>query len=195
MLIQPLSYLTSGASTGRLIQVGQYYQGGYVAYTSGTYPNQIGLIVAPTDATGSGVGWQAQTYSSVTTNAAYGQGATNTTNIIAQSSTATVAATLCSNYSNDGYDDWFLPSQTELTNVRNNVLLLPNSGSFYGVGNTPAIVGLYWASNSNASNTAFCIDFGSTNTYAGNVTTVFRDGQTAPGPARVRPCRYVTLPT
>lgn len=192
MLVQPFGFQTLTGNRGRLVQIGQYYQGGYIAYLQGSYPNQEGLIVAPTDATGSAVSWQEQTYSAVTTNSAYGQGATNTTNIITQSTTATVAATLCTDYSNAGYTDWFLPSQTELTYVRNNVLLLPNSGSFVGVGTTPAIVSLYWTSYSFAFNTAKCIDFGDTNTYVGNVTDTFRDGQTSPGPGRVRPCRYIT---
>ena len=193
MLVNPFGYNSTTGNRGRLVSLGEYYQGGYIAYVTGTYPNQSGLIIAPTDATGSGTSWQTQTYSSINgLSAAYGSGQQNTTNIIAQSSTATVAATLCNNYANDGYTDWFLPSQTELTNVRNNVLLLPNSGSFYGVDANPAIVALYWTSYSNAFNTANCVDFGNTNTYVGNIATAFRDGQTAPGPARVRPCRYIT---
>lgn len=196
MLIQPFSFLSSGINTGRLIRVGQYYQGGIVAYVDGTYPNQTGLIIATTDVTGSTTSWQEQTYSTISgLSSAYGSGQTNTTNILAQSSTATIAATLCNDYSIDGYNDWFLPSQTELSYVRGNISLLPNSGSFFGVDSAPAIVSLYWTSYSNAFNTARCIDFGDTGTYVGNVATAFRDGVSAPGPARVRPCRYVTQPT
>jgi len=193
MIVAPFSFLGNTQNTGRLIYLGQYYQGGYIAYLTGTYPNQTGLIIAPTDATGSQVSWQLQTYSNITgLSAAYGSGQSNTTNILAQSSTATPAATLCNDYSNDGYTDWFLPSETELSNVRNNLSLLPNSASFVDAYADPAVVSLYWTSYSNASNTARAVDFGNTNTYVGNVTSPFREQPAVPPAGRVRPCRYIS---
>lgn len=197
MLIQPFGFLGNPSNTGRFLYIGQYYQGGYVAYLQGNYPNQTGLIIAVNDATGSTVGWQEQTYSTITgLSATYGSGQTNTTNIITQSTTATVAATLCNNYSSSfggiTYNDWFLPSEQELLNVRANLLLLPNRGNFFGVYDAPPIVSLYWTSYSNAINTANSIDFGGTNTYINNIAVAFRDGVSGPGPARVRACRYIT---
>ena len=153
MLIEPFGFLGSSSNTGRLLYIGQYYQGGYIAYLEGEYPNQTGLIIGVNDATGSTTSWQEQTFSTITgLSAAYGDGQTNTTNIITQSTTATIAATLCNNYSSSfggiTYNDWFLPSQIELSYVRSNVFLLPNNGNFVGVDDFPAIVSLYWTSYS-----------------------------------------------
>jgi hypothetical protein len=193
MIVNPFAFNSTTGNRGRLVSVGQYYQGGYIAYLTGTYPNQTGLIIAPTDVTGSNVSWQLQTYNGISgLSAAYGSGQSNTTAILAQSTTATPAATLCDNYVNDGYTDWFLPSQDELSNVRNNLSLLPNSGSFYGVGADPAIVALYWTSYSLAFNTAQAVDFGNTNTYSGNIAAPFREQPAIPPAGRVRPCRYIT---
>jgi hypothetical protein len=195
MIVAPFSFLGNTQNTGRLVRVGQYYQGGYIAFIQGEYPNQTGLIIAPTDVTANIESWQLQTYSNISgLSQAYGSGQLNTNAILAQSSTATPAATLCNDYSNDGYTDWFLPSETELTNVRNNLALIPNSGSFVGAGvNNPPIVSLYWTSYSNTINTAISIDFGDTNTYVGNRTGVFKQiGGGTPSGARVRPCRYIT---
>jgi hypothetical protein len=194
MLVNPFSFLGSTQNTGRLVRVGQYYQGGFIAFIQGAYPNQTGLIIAPTDVTANIESWQLQSYSSISgLSQAYGSGQSNTTAILAQSSTATPAATLCNNYSNDGYTDWFLPSENELTNVRNNLSLLPNSGSFVNAYTQPPVVSLYWTSFSNAFNTAIAIDFGGSGTYIGNRTAAFRQaGSGTPSGARVRPCRYIT---
>ena len=75
--------------------IGNYYQGGYIAYLD-LNSNQ-GLIVSPTDLTGSRCAWEAEPYQTITTTNTYGSGQTNTNNILASTS-ATPAAELCNSY-------------------------------------------------------------------------------------------------
>lgn len=180
--------------TGGGFATGSYMQGGFLVWADES-TNQ-GLIVSPTDLSGSECAWQNQPYQSVTTTNTYGSGQTNTTNILA-STVATPAAELCDAYSNDGYSDWFLPNQTELLLVFNayNIGAIDNANirgfrTYPGAGTQG-----YWTSYSVASNTARFVDFQVPSSYAGQVGNGFRDsGPVSPGPGLwVRACRYVTF--
>lgn len=165
--------------------VGNYYQGGYIAYLD-LNSNQ-GLIVSPTDLTGSRCAWEVEPYQTITTTNTYGSGQTNTTNILASTS-ATPAAELCDTYVNQGYDDWFLPNTNELLKVFDAF----NLGRLKRANIQSSI---YWTSYSLAFNTAQFVDFAIPSVYGGQVGNGFRCcGPSSPGPgAWVRACRYITF--
>lgn len=173
-------------SSTDVFNTGSYYQGGFVVWSNPS-TNQ-GLIVSPTDLSGSQVTWQFQPYESVTTSNTYGTGQTNTTNILA-STVPTVAAELCDVYSNDGYSDWFLPNTTEMLYV-----FRAYSAGFLQLANLRT--SLYWTSYSVGFNTAQFVDFAVPSSYLGQVGDGFRDaGPSTPGPGCwVRACRYITFP-
>lgn len=167
------------------IGVGNYYQGGYIAYFDLT--TKQGLIVSPTDLSGSQCAWQNQPYEAVTTSDTYGQGAQNTTNILA-STVATPAAELCDAYTNQGYNDWFLPNLNELKLV----FTAYSQGKLTRANIQPSV---YWTSYSQAFNTAWFVDFAIPSVYANNEGQGIRDsGPSSPGPGCwVRACRYITF--
>ena len=164
---------------------GSYYQGGYVVFANET-TNQ-GLIVSPTDLTGSQVPWEREPYQTITTTNTYGSGQTNTTNILASSS-PTPAAELCDSYSNDGYSDWFLPNTTEMLFV----FRAYAEGALVNANIRPS---LYWTSFSVNFNTAQFVDFAIPSSYLNQTGNGFRCcGPSSPGPGLwVRACRYVTF--
>lgn len=166
--------------------IGNYYQGGYIAYLD-LNSNQ-GLIVSPTDLTGSRCAWEAEPYQTITTTNTYGSGQTNTNNILASTS-ATPAAELCNSYINQGYDDWFLPNTNELLKVFDAYHYLGK------LGRANIQPSLYWTSYSVAFNTAQFVDFAVPSSYGGQVGNGFRCcGPSSPGPGLwVRACRYITF--
>jgi hypothetical protein len=176
MLVQALSYNT------QKLKVGIFYQGGIIVYVNSSIKQ--GLIAATADITGGAMPWQTGDYTTITTSNTYGQGLQNTINIDA-AATTTPAATACLNYTLNGYDDWFLPNQTEL-------LLLKSARTFVpGLSNT-----VYWTSWSNESNTARMNDFNPTTPYSpnGQVNGFRCCGLSSPGPGGlVRACRYITF--
>jgi hypothetical protein len=170
---------------GRGLGLGNYFQGGFVTYLDTA--NKQGLIVSPTDLSGSQCAWEIQPYQTVTTTNTYGSGQTNTNNILALTN-STPAAELCDAYSNDGYSDWFLPNTNEMLKVFNTYNLgLINQANL--------IPSPYWTSYSLAFTTAQFVDFARPSSYVGQVGDGFRDsGPSSPGPGCwVRACRYITF--
>jgi hypothetical protein len=177
------------------IGVGNYYQGGYIVYYNPV--TKGGLIVSPTDLSGSQCAWETQPYQTISTTNTYGSGQANTTNILASSS-PTPAAELCNDYVNEGYNDWFLPNQNEMLLVWDAY----NSGRLnranirgyidYPPGTSPT---LYWTSYSQNFSTAQFVDFAKPSSYANQTGNGFRDsGPSSPGPGCwVRACRYITV--
>jgi hypothetical protein len=132
MLIQPFGFNATGKPTGRLLSLGLYYQGGYVAYLSGNYPNQSGLIVSPVEISSS-MSWPDIGGQVTPTTTAYGQGYNNTDQAY-QVGYTTNGIGNCWNYSNDGYTDWFMPSLDELIFVIQNKSFIPytlNAASYH----------------------------------------------------------------
>ena len=175
--------------------IGNYYQGGYIVSFNQT--TKTGLIVSPTDLSGSLCAWEKEPYQTSSTSNTYGSGQTNTTNILASSS-PTPAAELCNDYVNQGYNDWFLPNTTEMLLVWNayfaGKLDRANIKGYrtYPPGTTPT---LYWTSYSLAFNTAQFVDFANPSSYLNQTGDGFRaSGPSSPGPGCwVRACRYITF--
>jgi hypothetical protein len=141
--------------------IGDTYQGGFVFYLDGSGG---GLIAALSDQS-SGIQWH-NGADSITdaTATAIGTGSSNTGLIIAsQGGTAgsyTYAAGICADYTvDDGgvtYDDWFLPSQDELNEMRQNI----GQGNTSGSGNVGEFLdGFYWSSTEYSNHAAWLQNF------------------------------------
>lgn len=121
----------------KIYSIGDTYGGGIIYYLDNT--NKHGLIAALIDQS-QGHKWDSGATASIYAGAvgtAIGTGSTNTSKIIAVIGNGNNAASVCVNYHGGGYNDWFLPSQDELTR------LLGTSVSFgWNIG----LGGYYWTS-------------------------------------------------
>lgn len=93
-----------------------------------------------------------------------GTGLQNTLDIVSQCQSAFYAALLCYDLILDNYQDWFLPSQSELMLMYTNLHL-------NGIGNFSD--GPYWSSTEVDIENAIGVDFGS-----GSVSTILKDENT-----------------
>jgi hypothetical protein len=108
------------------LKIGNYYQGGIIAYLGGGIPNGGTGFVVSTDFVDvidpSGLGYFWGVFDDLVagaTGSAIGTGATNTQYILDYytGSAETYAAQAAAAYSSAGFDDWFLPSQDEYQQV------------------------------------------------------------------------------
>ena len=141
----PVSNLTTYVT--RNYTLGQFVDGGYVFYITGSYPNQHGLIAYPTDIPGvygsTLLQWGC-TGTNVTTSADMFAGKTNTDAIVAACSNPNIAARWCSDLIESGFDDWYLPSTAELAQLYINRAYVPNLKS-------AQFESYYWASTQGSS--------------------------------------------
>ena len=134
----------AAATVPIILQVGDNYQGGKIAYIlqpsdPGYDPNVDHGIIVKTQ-TISDVRWQNFNVS-VNTGAfatALGTGNTNTTTIVNSQGGGSYAAKLCQDLVHDGYSDWYLPSKDELNKI---YLNKSNLGYFYNLSN------FFWSSS------------------------------------------------
>lgn len=152
--------------------IGELYGGGIVYYVNQT--GQHGLIASLDDLdSGSGVSWSNidDTEIGLSAQDCY-NGTGNTTAIIGQSGHISSAAKLCNDYSNVGFDDWYLPSTLELRQMYDAILIINDVLSNDGNGTTRPLqadaglpYGKYWSSTEEFSEGAwyYSIGFGSFN--------------------------------
>lgn len=131
--------------SGQSLAVGDYYQGGivayfYTSYESGYVSGQVhGLIAAKSDVTTvtTGAVWSDDLNTIIGTQVAIGTGLANTNKIISALGSAAPgsAAGVARAYMGGAYTDWFLPSWNEMLRLHTNKTLIGNfitsSGSTY----------------------------------------------------------------
>ncbi|MCB0804958.1 MAG: hypothetical protein KDC05_04115, partial [Bacteroidales bacterium] len=132
--------------------------GGIVFYDKGSYSNGWRYLeAAPTDQSsfpGVSAGWGCNgTLIPNANNFDIGYGFENTESILNNCGSAGIAARKAADYSLNGFDDWFLPSNGELQLVYNNLYL-------NGLGNLNGIA-TYWSSTQNNSTSAQARNFNS----------------------------------
>jgi len=117
-------------STPSTLYIGESYAGGIIFYIDST--GSHGLVCAPTDqASGccSDPLWGCFGTEITGTSTAMWTGASNTAAIVAGCTATGTAAYLCDTLTLGGYTDWYLPSDTELIYMYNNLALI-GLGSF-----------------------------------------------------------------
>ena len=141
----PVNNLTTYIT--RNYTLGQFVDGGYVFYITGSYPNQHGLIAYPNDIPGvygsTLLPWGC-VGTNVTTSGDMFAGKTNTDAIVAACPTVNIAARWCSDLIESGFDDWYLPSTAELAQLYINRAYVPNL-------NTTQFESYYYASTQGSS--------------------------------------------
>jgi len=105
---------TTTTTSGGIYTIGQAALGGIIAYingggTSGT----SGLVATVADFPSGYIQWGCRG-TEIVTGTAIGTGNQNTIDIMAGCPTAGIAARLCGDLVEGGYNDWYLPSQDEL---------------------------------------------------------------------------------
>jgi len=134
-------WLNFDGSSAKLA-IGDFYKGGIVFYLDGSGG---GLICALTDQS-SGIQWYNGSYTITGATATeIGSGQANTTTIINNQGAGSYAATVCDNYSFDGYSDWFLPSKDEIDQIYQNRTVI-NSAAIAN-GGAAIISSGYWTSS------------------------------------------------
>jgi len=132
----PIDLFNGGVSIDSLY--GLTYAGGLIFYldTFDVHPSFEGLVASPDDQS-NGAEWGCNGILLGGTSSGIGTGEANTIAIVGACSQAGIAARLCDDLENSGYDDWFLPSKDELNQIYQNLKL----NGFGGI--SPE---LYWSS-------------------------------------------------
>ena len=141
--------VSTNTTTGTFA-VGQQFGGGIIFYIDAT--GQHGLIAATQDVGGSGgAKWDYRNNSTFLGATSSTDGSLNTGKIVAAlGNTQSYAARLCTTYSGGVFNDWFLPSRSQLDHLyqQRNV-----------VGGFNLSSGVYWSSTEDDDDKAWTIEF------------------------------------
>jgi hypothetical protein len=154
-----ISFTTTATKT-----IGDSHEGGIIAYIltasdSGYASNYPHGIIAHTTDISTGIIWGCHgTLISGTFSSLIGYGLQNTINIVNECNTPANAAMLCYDFTFGGFDDWYLPSRTELAKLYANIG--PGGTNIGGFSTS----GQYWASEQQSATAAFKINFSNGNT-------------------------------
>lgn len=136
------------------LAIGDEYGGGIVAYLGSEGDFENGMIAAPSDISTSAIwGCRGTTIGGDALATAIGTGKAATAAIVAGCAESGIAARLCNDSTLNGYDDWFLPSIDELSQI------YQNKDAIGGFANHN-----YWSSSESHENTAWSIHFGNGST-------------------------------
>ncbi len=166
------------------INIGDFYQGGYVAYIyqvgdPGYIPCEIhGFLVAQSDFTPNTPWGCRGTFFNTSPN--IGDGMSNTIQIVNGCSETNIAARLCYNLVQNGYSDWCLPSRNELSKIYLNRSLLPGILNYH-----------YWSSTDCSVDRARTLNFVNGGWFnCSNHTTPLKDAPSTGGTRGTRAIRY-----
>ena len=147
------------------LQIGDEYQGGYVYYITGSYPNYSGYVISKDTIVITDTCWGCYGVRVVNArNGSLGAGQSNTDAIINEGcggcgtpvGSAPTAAQAATDYSGSGYTDWFLPTtgdwQAIFTNKSKFNFLTSSFAYWTSVENGSLNDGLYFAYRANWSN-------------------------------------------
>jgi len=154
-IIACLAVMTTywGCKDNPKFKIGQEYQGGIIAYIDAT--GEHGLIAAAEDQSigvtwgRPGLGPGTGTFATDARATEIWTGKSNTEKIVQLTFEGEYAARLCYDLVLNGYDDWFLPSRDELSELYKNRVKI---GGFVSTSK-------YWSSSEGVYNSAFCQDF------------------------------------
>ncbi|MGB0367793.1 MAG: hypothetical protein ACPGU4_07770 [Flavobacteriales bacterium] len=140
--------------------VGEAFEGGVVYHVyRDALGEEHGLIVAPNDA--GSAAWGVEGIDVPNCESLW-NGAGNTASILSNGGSATDAAGICNSYSNDGFEDWYLPSSSELSLLSANVFDVNKTLST--LGGATEIAGIlvtdgYWSSTEVLDSHAMIVSF------------------------------------
>ena len=138
--------------------IGQAALGGVIAYIDGGGTSGTSGLVATVADISTGAPWGCKgTLITGADGMAIGTGNQNTIDILAQCPTAGIAARLCGDLVQGGYNDWYLPSQDELN------ALYTNKVAIGGFVESPGFLSYYWSSSEISANNAWSQQFSSGN--------------------------------
>ena len=141
-------------TTTTIYSIGDLALGGVIGYIlqpgdEGYTPSvQKGLVVALTDMPSTTTWGCPGTLLPGTYSLAIGTGEQNTINIITNCTTAGIAAKVCSDYTEGGYTDWYLPSALDLVALYDNKTIIGGFSPVY-----------YWSSTQTSAANAGAITF------------------------------------
>ncbi len=139
------------------LAIGDLHEGGIVIYLDG---NGGGLVCSMTYITQNGGQPYNNTWGGMytlvgATGTAIGTGQANTTTIISMLGTSEYySARSCNDFSDNGYDDWFLPSKDELNEIYVNRVAI-NAGLTANGGTILNVMGAHWSSSESSADKAY----------------------------------------